>query len=1180
MITKGNDTRNPITHYYGVGITYHPEKSKQSRLEKVIEYAIRRRTEMVAEKSGPSFASILTILSIVMYTGGFLRLELEFNKQKDKINQLESVVESMKTSKVNTILRNRRSDYSTNKTENKHTPDDRFTFDKLVKLDKLVAGLKKKLCQPNIGTCSQGPPGPPGPPGPRGERGERGRRGNKGRSGNKGDSGIMGRPGKSGKQGIMGPPGSKGETGLKGEKGDTGTAGMKGAKGEPGESIAAPTVAVSPAKMTVNESKTASFQCSVSGNPKPVSTWSKLEGKSEKILSATTDGKLILTNAAGSDSGVYKCSASNILGQQAQALVRLVVNAQPRISLNPGPRYAIEGNTFTLPTCHVTGYPTPVVTWRKLSSQLPQGRVRYNHNALQISQVRKEDSDTYTCSAKNVLGKAEKNTLFVVVSLPQFTSKPPSKIVSMLNSTVRLNCSATGDPQPIISWRKQGGQLPVGRSQQINGTLVITNLQQSDAGSYICTAASASVFILETVTSLQIMTQKAALSSSSILGSLDIKYLVKLNSFLAPVLRSSSRSRFVRCWRAKTDGWAASTFHSNCDGKGPTVTIIQVGSYIFGGYTDVSWSSPSHTILRNRRSDYSMNNKTENKHTPDESLSPRNYFSGLKLILCQPNTDRCYTGPPGLPGPPGPRGVRGARGRKGYKGDNGIMGPPGRSGKQGIMGPPGSKGETGLKGEEGDTGTAGMKGAKGEPGESIAAPTVAVSPAKMTVNESKTASFQCSVSGNPKPVSTWIKLEGKSEKILSATRDGKLILPNAAGSDSGVYKCSASNILGQAQALVRLIVNVQPGISLNPGPSYAIQGNTFTLPICHVTGYPTPVVTWRKLSSQLPQGRVWYNNSALQISQVRKEDSDTYTCSAKNLLGKAEKNTMLGVVSLPRFTSKPPSKIVLLLNSTERLNCSATGDPQPIISWRKQGGQLSVGRSRQINGALVITNLQQSDAGNYICTATSAGVFDVEAVTTLEIQRAALISSSILGSLNIKYIDKLNSFLAPVLRSSSRSRFVRCWRAKTGGWAASTFHRNCDGMGPTVTIIQVGSYIFGGYTDISWSSSCVYASSSKSFIYSLYNINGFSPVKLKIKSGRQSHAIYRCSSHGPTFGGGNDIRIYNNAASNRNSYTYCGYTYHPPPGYSSPHFSCRFYAGGGSNYFTPTDVEVFYETTT
>ena len=215
-----------------------------------------------------------------------------------------------------------------NKTENKHTADHRIIS------DKLVSEMRRELCQSNIDRCSRGPAGPPGPPGPRGERGERGRRGNKGKSGNKGDNGIMGPPGKSGKQGIMGPTGSKGETGLKGEKGDTGTAGMKGAKGEPGESIAAPAVAVSPAKMTVNESKTASFQCSVSGNPKPVSTWSKLEGKSEKILSATTDGKFILPNAAGSDSGVYKCSASNILGQ-TQALVRLVVNGKFRYLNRP-----------------------------------------------------------------------------------------------------------------------------------------------------------------------------------------------------------------------------------------------------------------------------------------------------------------------------------------------------------------------------------------------------------------------------------------------------------------------------------------------------------------------------------------------------------------------------------------------------------------------------------------------------------------------------------------------------------------------------------------------------------------------------------------------------------------------------------------------------------------------------
>ena len=88
----------------------------------------------------------------------------------------------------------------------------------------------------------------------------------------------------------------------------------------------------------------------------------------------------------------------------------------------------------------------------------------------------------------------------------------------------------------------------------------------------------------------------AILTSSSILGSFDSKYLGQLNSYLDPVFKTTDRSRFVRCWHAKTDGWVASTFHSNCDGKGPTVTIVQVGSYIFGGYTDKSWGGMYHFI--------------------------------------------------------------------------------------------------------------------------------------------------------------------------------------------------------------------------------------------------------------------------------------------------------------------------------------------------------------------------------------------------------------------------------------------------------------------------------------------------------------------------------------------------------------------------------------------------------
>ena len=42
----------------------------------------------------PSFASIISVLSIVFYCAGFLRVELELHRQKKRINGLEDNAES------------------------------------------------------------------------------------------------------------------------------------------------------------------------------------------------------------------------------------------------------------------------------------------------------------------------------------------------------------------------------------------------------------------------------------------------------------------------------------------------------------------------------------------------------------------------------------------------------------------------------------------------------------------------------------------------------------------------------------------------------------------------------------------------------------------------------------------------------------------------------------------------------------------------------------------------------------------------------------------------------------------------------------------------------------------------------------------------------------------------------
>ena len=135
------------------------------------------------------------------------------------------------------------------------------------------------------------------------------------------------------------------------------------------------------------------------------------------------------------------------------------------------------------------------------------------------------------------------------------------------------------------------------------------------------------------------------------------------------------------------------------------------------------------------------------------------------------------------------------------------MGSLGRSGKQGIMGPAGLKGETGTKGQKGDRGARGMPGTKGEPGQSISSSAVVVSPVTLTVNEGGSASFQCSASGNPKPAIVWSKADNQSEITQSAVSGGKLQLKHVSGNDSGLYQCSATNILGKDQAVAKLVVN-------------------------------------------------------------------------------------------------------------------------------------------------------------------------------------------------------------------------------------------------------------------------------------------------------------------------------------------------------------------------------------
>ncbi len=92
-----------------------------------------------------------------------------------------------------------------------------------------------------------------------------------------------------------------------------------------------------------------------------------------------------------------------------------------------------------------------------------------------------------------------------------------------------------------------------------------------------------------------------------------------------------------------------------------------------------------------------------------------------------------------------------------------------------------------------------------------------------------------------------------------------------------------------------------------------------------------------------------------------------------------------------------------------------------------------------------------------------------------------------------------------------------------------------------------------------------------SFIFSLRNKENLGPFKAPLKNQNYVYAIYTRTDYGPTFGGGHDIRIYSNAASNTYSYTSFGHSYQPPSGVSA-----RSTILAGTRNFSPSEVEVFH----
>ena len=80
----------------------------------------------------------------------------------------------------------------------------------------------------------------------------------------------------------------------------------------------------------------------------------------------------------------------------------------------------------------------------------------------------------------------------------------------------------------------------------------------------------------------------------SVILSINPEYNKTLMGFLAPV--QVPGKGWEMCYRGSEQNFSASAFHSLCNYKGPTVTIVRVNQNVFGGYTDKNWTSGKNRV--------------------------------------------------------------------------------------------------------------------------------------------------------------------------------------------------------------------------------------------------------------------------------------------------------------------------------------------------------------------------------------------------------------------------------------------------------------------------------------------------------------------------------------------------------------------------------------------------------
>ncbi|XP_068759297.1 fibroblast growth factor receptor 4-like isoform X2 [Montipora capricornis] len=758
----------------------------------------------------------------------------------------------------------------------------------------------------------------------------------------------------------------------------------------------APEMSCLPKHATRVEGQDVIFSCTMDGDPPPSVIWTKngeelkVAGNSRVNVSSTSNNhSLILADIQRSHAGQYRCLAINSDGNLTSAPATLTVHFAPAIlnQLPPGiTRLTREGNEYIVFSCTVEGNPSPLLYWTKNGKRLNViGNPRLSAvswrgiHSLNIVNLSRSDAGLYQCVAVNSVGSVASHGENLRVYFAPEISCLPKHATRVEGQDVIFSCTIDGDPPPGVIWTKNGEEPKVAGNSRVNvsstsnnHSLILTDIQRSDAGQYRCLASNS----------------EGNLTSSP--ATLTVHFAPEI--FYLPKNATTVEGQDV-------------IFSCTIDGDPPPSVIwTKNGEELkLAGNSRVNVSSTSSNysliftgIQRSDAGEYrclasnSEGNLTSSPATltvhfaPEISYLPKNATTveGQDVIFS------CT-----IDGDPPPSVIWTKNGEELKLAGNSRVNVSSTSSNYSLI-------FTGIQRSDAGEYRCLASNSEGNLTSSPATltvhfePEISYFPKNATTVEGQDVIFSCTIDGDPPPSVIWtkngeeLKLAGNSRVNVSSTSSNhSLIFTGIQRSDAGEYRCLASNSEGNlTSSPVTLTVHSPPEFTINPRNAIAIKGENVTLR-CKVYGNPVPDVKWTKDEKYISGNERMIvsdfgaNTSSLTITDIVPGDTGQYRCMANNSVADATSSPGNILVKYkPAVEIVGLGKLSLAIGSQMQLTCRYNASP-PVyeVQWVKDGPVIArnatiIGNERAniskftvSESILTVISSVTQDGGDYKC---------------------------------------------------------------------------------------------------------------------------------------------------------------------------------------------------------------------